>query len=274
MTKKRRTILFRISLIIFILTASAVVFYSQGYRFDFQEKRIVQTGAFYFKTMPRTSEIFINGKLEKETSLLTGSALIDNLLPKTYEIRIEKEGYHSWQKNLEIKEKQVTEVKNIILFQKDQEFELLGQNINNFWTTKEEIITLEPKNETWELKLLEFKKNIKSHLINEEDIYSRGADFISIESSENSKEIYLNIGMKEQEKRFILNFEKLPPTITEEKTILFTENILYSNNNYYLNSLGYIIDKNSLSKINKNPFPIQKETEYKLDIFENYFFLK
>ena len=274
MTKKRRTLLFIISLVMFILVAPAVVFYSQGYRFDFQEKIIVQTGAFYFKVLPYNSEILINGKLEKETSGLTGSALVNNFLPKTYEVKIEKEGYYSWEKNLEVIEKQVTEAKNIVLFPKDQEFELLGENISNFWITEEGIITLEPKDKTWELKLLEPKKDIKSHLIDEKDVYSRGADFISIELSKNPKEVYLNVGIKEQEKRFILNFDKFPPTITEENNTLLPENILDLDDNYYLDNLGYIFEKKSLSKINENPFPIFKETKYELNVFNDYFFLK
>jgi len=274
MTKKRRTLLFRMSLIMFILAAPAVVFYSQGYRFDFQEKRIVQTGALYFKTIPHNLEIFINGKLEKETSGLTGSALINNLLPKTYEVKIEKQGYYSWQKNLEVKEKHVTEAKNIVLFPKSREFELLGQNISNFWIVKEGIITLELEDNTWELKLLELKKNIKSHLMSEKDIYSRGADFIGLELSKNPKEVYLNVGIKEQEKRLILNFDKFPPTIIEEKSTILPKNVLDSDGNYYLDSLGYIFEKDSLSKVNGSPFIISKETGYELKIFNDYFFLK
>ncbi len=274
MTKKRRTLLFIISIIMFTLAAPAVVFYSQGYRFDFQEKTIVQTGAFYFKVLPHNSEIFINGKVVKETSGLTGSALIDNLLPKTHEVKIEKEGYYSWQKNLEVKEKQVTEAKNIVLFSKSQEFELLGQNVSNFWPTEEGIITLEIKDKTWELKLIEPQKNIKSYLVGEKDIYSRGADFISIELSKNPKEVYVNVGMKEQEKRFILSFDKFPPTITEDESTPIPKNILDSYDNYYLDNLGYIFEKNSLLKVNENPFPIKKETKYELNVFEDYFFLK
>ncbi len=274
MTKKRRTLLFRISLIMFILAAPAVVLYSQGYRFDFQEKRVVQTGAFYFKVLPNNSEISINGEFEKETSGLNGSALVNNFLPKTYEVKIEKDGYYSWQKNLEIMKKQVTEAKNIVLFPENKKFELLGQNISNFWVTEKGIITLELKDKTWELKLFEPKKDIKSHLIDEKDIYLRGADFISLELSKNPKEVYLNIGIKEQEKRFILSFDKFPPTITEEKNILLPENVLDSDGNYYLNNLGYILEKNSLSKVNENPFPISKETKYELNIFSDHFFLK
>jgi len=55
---------------------------------------------------------------------------------------------------------------------------------------------------------------------------------------------------------------------------LLPENILDLDDNYYLDNLGYIFEKKSLSKINENPFPIFKETKYELNVFNDYFFLK
>ncbi len=138
MTKNTRTILFAVCVLLFLLAAPSVVLYSQGYRFDFNPpaggKRIVQTGTFYFKVLPRGADVYLDGKLKKKISVLTGSALIENLLPKTYKIEIKKptvhtqEGYHSWQKSLEVREKQVTEAKNIILFPKNPNFTIVSQN--------------------------------------------------------------------------------------------------------------------------------------------------
>jgi len=118
MTKKTRTILFGICAFLFVLTAPSVIFYSQGYRIDFANKKIVQTGGFYFKATPRSVQVHINGKLKDTTSLFTSSSLIENLMPKTYAVEISKEGYYSWQKTLKVKEKQVTEAKNITLVPK------------------------------------------------------------------------------------------------------------------------------------------------------------
>jgi hypothetical protein len=119
MTRRTRTILFVVCLFFFLLAAPGVVLYSQGYRFDLEQKIITQTGAFYFKALPRDAEVYINDKFAKKTSMFTNSALLENLLPKRYEIEIRKEGYHSWSKNMEIKERHVTEAKYVILFPKD-----------------------------------------------------------------------------------------------------------------------------------------------------------
>lgn len=118
MNKRTRTILFFIFTFLFILTAPSVIFYSQGYRFDFAAKKIVQVGGFYFKVAPRSAQVSLNGKIKTTTSLFTSSSLIENLLPKTYAVEISKDGYYSWQKTLEVKERQVTEAKNITLIPK------------------------------------------------------------------------------------------------------------------------------------------------------------
>jgi hypothetical protein len=101
------------------MAAPGVVLYSQGYRFDFEQRTITQTGAFYCKVLPGNANVYINDKYAKKTSMFTNSALLENLLPRKYKIEIRKDGYHSWQKNLEIKERQVAEAKHIILFPKE-----------------------------------------------------------------------------------------------------------------------------------------------------------
>src|SRR5512136_336523 len=115
MTKKSRTILFSICVFLFLVIASISVLYSQGYRFDFADKKLTQTGGFYIKTNPKQAYIYLNGESEKKTDFLFGSALIENLIPKKYKIEAKKEGYQSWEKTLEIKEKEVTEAKYVML---------------------------------------------------------------------------------------------------------------------------------------------------------------
>lgn len=83
---------------------------------DFENKKIVQTGAFYFKVSPGRADVYLNGKIEKSTSVITDSAYIENLLPKNYQIEIKKDGYRSWKKNLGVKEREVTKAEDITLF--------------------------------------------------------------------------------------------------------------------------------------------------------------
>ena len=86
MTERTRTILFLICLFLFLLIAPVTIFYSQGYRFDIDSKKITQTGGLFLKIEPKQVEIYINGKLKKKTDFFFGSALIENLLPRKYKI--------------------------------------------------------------------------------------------------------------------------------------------------------------------------------------------
>ncbi|MDP2864376.1 MAG: hypothetical protein Q8N73_01820 [bacterium] len=232
MTKKTRTVLFSICVFLFLVSASAVVFYSQGYRFDFEKKKITQAGAFYFKVLPRSAQIYLNGQLKKETDFIFGSALIENLLPKTYNIQIKKEGYISWEKTLEIKEKQVTEAKNIVLIPESLGFTVLSKEVKDFFFSPDakKIILEEIRENGWQINLYDLKNNVKSYLIGEKDI-AKGeeskVDFLSLKFSPDSKGILLKVGLKDynppstllpstgssEEKYFILDLEKTPPDL-------------------------------------------------------------
>lgn len=281
MTKKTRTILFLICFVLFILTAPSIIFYSQGYRIDLNPppggKTITQTGGLFLKIEPKQVEIYLNGKLEKKTDFFFGSALIENLLPRKYKIEIKKEGYYPWEKNLEVKEKEVTEAKNIVLFPENPNFSILTENVKGVWFSPDEkkIILSEKTENGWALKLYDLERNVKSHLIDDKDVYSKGCDLLSLEFSKDSKEIYLNIGIKEQEKNFVLGLDKVPPVFTERKITPQTEDIVtsqvFNGKNYYLDNSGHLF-KNG-EKLTEKPFPIKVETEYKLNIFPENIFL-
>jgi hypothetical protein len=125
MTKKTRLALFLISLFLFFLLGTISIVYSQGYRFDFQTKRIVQTGGIYLKVRPGPANVFIDGKLKGKTDFFFSTIFIKNLLPGKHKIRVEKENAFPWEKNLEVKEKEVTETKNIVLIPRDLNLNVL-----------------------------------------------------------------------------------------------------------------------------------------------------
>ncbi len=115
MTKPKRTLLFVICLILFIILAPAVIMYSAGYRLDLKEKKITQTGGLYFRIQPKSATVEIADLPKKKTDLLFGTALIDNIFPKSYRITVGKGGYIAWTKSLSVEPKKVAEAKNITL---------------------------------------------------------------------------------------------------------------------------------------------------------------
>jgi hypothetical protein len=211
MTKKTRTIAFLFCLTIFIFFAPTAILYSQGYRINFNpeegEKMITQTGGLFLKAQPRQTEVYLDGKLEKTTDFFFGSLLIENLLPQKYTVEVRKEGYHSWQKTLEIEEKTVTEAKSIILFPKDPKIKIIAENIQTFWLSPDgkKIILEEKIEKEWFLTLYEPEKDLKSQLLKRSDISTREVDLLDITFSEDSKGITLSTEMSETERYFALD---------------------------------------------------------------------
>ncbi len=267
-----------ICLFLFLLVAPTVVLYSQGYRFDFDSKKITQTGGLFLRVEPKQVEIYLDGKLIEKTDFFFGSALIENLLPKKYKIEMKKVGFLSWEKTLEIKEKEVTEAKNIVLLPENPQFSILVQEVKQFWPSPDQkkIILKEGEND-WALKLYDLDKNVKSQLIDENDISPKGVDLLDLSFSEDSKEIFLEVGVTEKVKYFTLNLDKAPPSLVEKKTTdTSSENVVASkkinNDIYYLDKFGYLFKNNE--KLNETPFAVKQETEYVLEIFQNFIFLR
>jgi WD40 repeat protein len=284
MTKRTRTILFIISLILFFLVAPAVVFYSQGYRIDFQTKKITQTGGLFLKVWPKQVKIYLNGKLKKKTDFFFGSTLIENLLPKKYRVRVEKEGYFGWEKEVEIKEKGVEEFKDIFLIPKNPSFKILGKGVNDFYFSPDgkRVILKEIEENRWALKLYDLERNVKSHLISEGEISKTGAELLNLEFSPDSKMVLLKIGIKEKIKYYNLEIEKIPPVLTEIEQPLPTldtiplPNIvtyqIFNKEIYYLDKFGHLFKNRE--RLTEKPFPIKPETKYELSIFKDRIFLQ
>ncbi|MGB2762467.1 MAG: hypothetical protein WBC21_02900 [Minisyncoccales bacterium] len=215
MSKKTRTILICVLISLFFLITPILILYSQGYRFDFNSPdggiKITQTGGLFLKVLPKNTEVFLDGKLNEKTSFFFGSVYIDNLLPKKYNIRVEKEGYNIWEKNLEVKEKEVIEAKNIILIPKNLELQTLSQQVEDFWIlSKEKVILKEISEDEWALKIFNLENNLKSHLISEKEISKKEPELLELKISPNGEKVILKIGLKERLEHFILDLTESP----------------------------------------------------------------
>jgi len=214
MTKKARIILIFVLISLFFLITPVLILYSQGYRFDFENKKITKTGGLFLKVLPKNADVFLDGRLKEKTSFFFGSVYINNLLPKKYNIRVEKEDYSVWEKNLEVKEKEVVEAKNITLIPKNLELQILSKEIEDFWILSEkEVILKEPAKDTvdeneWALKIFNLENNLKSHLISEKEISNKEPELLELKSSPDEEKIILKIGLKERLEYFILDLKE------------------------------------------------------------------
>jgi len=110
MTHMTRRIIFYIFVAIFVVTVPMIIFYALGYNFDFEKRAIVTTGGIYLKSEPTRAEVYLNDKSDGKTN-----KLIKRLSPKIYNVKITKENFYSWEKNLTVQPGLVTKADSILL---------------------------------------------------------------------------------------------------------------------------------------------------------------
>lgn len=224
MRPRSKTFFFLSLLTLFSVITPLIVLYSLGWRFNWKEKKPEQAGVFYFKVLPKSTQIFLNGKLKKKTDFLFGSALIENLSPKKYAVEIKKEGYLPWRKTLEVKRGEVTEAKNILLVPQDPNFSIVSNSVNEFWVLPDEknIIIQEFIGASWFLSIFDLEKKIKIPLVGENDLLELSpskknvgnAELLSLKFSFDSKKILLKTSQNKKTLFYILELDKNPISIS------------------------------------------------------------
>lgn len=86
-----------ILIVIFSSILIVIVAIARGYRFNFEEKTITSTGIVSVNSSPEAAKIFINGELRGVTNQNI------TLPPGKYSIRITKEGFTEWSKDVTVR---------------------------------------------------------------------------------------------------------------------------------------------------------------------------
>jgi hypothetical protein len=120
MKKKRigyKIVLFWVCLIFtFLSLTSIVIFAASGYHMNWTNLSMEKTGLIWLRGEEKNIEILLNGKKKGKKIPIR----LTNLFPGWYEITIKKEGYFTWRKSLNVEANQAYEVRNVMLFKKDQ----------------------------------------------------------------------------------------------------------------------------------------------------------
>jgi len=116
MVKHIKHPIYRTAIILLLITAVAIgaIAYGRGYRIARDEtgQNIVSgTGLLVLTSIPDGARAFVDDELATATDNTV------NLKPGKYVVKIEKDGYFTWQKEIEIKNERVTET-NALLFPK------------------------------------------------------------------------------------------------------------------------------------------------------------
>ena len=113
MSIRFRRFLYFFLLLLFAIVAPTLVLYTSGYRMDWNTRRLYKTGLLLVEYLPKDATFSIDGEVYDMRS----PAHINGLSPRSYLLRVSKEGYTPWEKRLWIPEGITTFLKHIILFQ-------------------------------------------------------------------------------------------------------------------------------------------------------------
>ena len=309
MKRRTRNLILLFFLIIFIFSCPFVILYCKGYRLDFENRSLIKTGAIFIKAKPGNYKIYLDEELIKETNFLFNSTFIKKLLPGEYNIKVKRNGYFTWEKNLEVKEERVEEARNILLFPKDPKKSLFLSDIEYFSVKENNLIIIKEYKEEKFIESINLKENKKTTLLKESSLEKEllnpeivldqnlGIIFVSLSEKDNfivaENTIYSLNNLGEIKEISFNPFNQDEIILVKEDNLLkynyktgarkiIFENILtykiFNDNVFCLSKEGLLykndFEGNIVSVLNKNPINTEK-SEYKLDIEnEKYILLK
>jgi len=112
MTKRTRKLVFLLFFVCFFIAAPLVVLYTAGYRYNFGTGQIVQTGVLSVSSTPKGATILLDGDPLRAST----PALLKNVLPGDHLVRVERDGYSSWEKTLTVQSRSTTFADDVVLF--------------------------------------------------------------------------------------------------------------------------------------------------------------
>jgi hypothetical protein len=109
LTYTHRSTFFYILAFIFLISLPFLFLYATGYRFTLKEGTFVSTGGIYVAAERTGAEIYIDNELVRETRAFRRAFYAQNLEPGTHRVHVQKEGHHTWVKELPVYAHLVTE---------------------------------------------------------------------------------------------------------------------------------------------------------------------
>ena len=144
MKRRLRNILFSIFVLFFMVLGGYLIFIAQGFVVNLKELRIEKTGAIFLKFAPRDAALSIDGEKTDYTQsgfLESNGLIVKDLVPGSYDLKLSKDGYHDWGKNLEVQSGLITSESHINLWPKTLPAEtLIKENVRDFWLTSEGVV--------------------------------------------------------------------------------------------------------------------------------------
>lgn len=196
----RRSIL-SLFVLVFFITAPGLTLYTAGYKLDIKHMRFIKNGVLSIDAEPENIQVSLNNKILVYTMPLR----VPNLAPGTYHLKIEKENYYTWEKNIVIEENKTTYIRDLHLFAKKDITLFSKETPTNIYPSPNGKYFLETtENDTnTEYALFDTKKQTKTPLFTKNTIekfsplWSNEGEYLALTASfPSSSKIYFLRGSK------------------------------------------------------------------------------
>ncbi len=129
-----RAWLYYLSVSIFIIGLPIILTFALGLKFNQKTLKLTPTGLISIRTQPEGASIYLDGKLLNDKT----PATLHELLPGTYNLRLELEGRFIWIGQAPVFARQVTLLEKIILFPLRPHIKQINkENLDAFWMDEE-----------------------------------------------------------------------------------------------------------------------------------------
>ena len=221
-----RKILFYVFVLIYLVTAPLVIMHALGINYQPDTKTLEKTGLIYLSSIPSQARVTINAEqYPQETPVV-----LRGLAPGSYKIKISKETYKDWRKNLPVEAQKATVVESVLLIPKkwkkenlktefkkmitfaDPAFFLVnkGPSLKDFFLYKERAVLGE--NLIGQPPLID-KENLLPLIENSSSLDK--AKISRIYTVRNAAQMLLKIDHDKKEKFFWINLKEEPPAVEE-----------------------------------------------------------
>ena len=111
----------------FFVISPIIIMYTAGYRYDWRNGLLKETGAISVDVEPKNATVYLNGiKLQDKMPIR-----LNSIAPAKYSLRITAPGYFDWTKEIEVKNKQTNYTKEISLIKKNKPEILISEKVDN-----------------------------------------------------------------------------------------------------------------------------------------------
>ncbi len=133
--QKVRAVLFYLCVTVFLAGLPPILSSALGYKFNPRTFKFAKTGLISIKTQPQGADVYLDGRLLDQKT----PATINELLPGSYDIKIELKHHYPWFAQVNVEPRKVARFEKIILFPSRPDIEQLNQEkISYFWMDDDE----------------------------------------------------------------------------------------------------------------------------------------